>query len=754
MHSLDFNTFIREQLNAAQQEAVLHRDGPILVIAGAGSGKTRVITARITHLMLNHYVPSQSIVALTFTNKAANEMKERITRFLGTTRIPLPFIGTFHAYCLRLLRQYDNSLDTPHFTILDGDDQIKLVNALLQRTSMHKTIAARAALYTISQVKNQLIDATQVRTLFTHPSIEQLYFQYEKEKKASKCFDFDDLMLEVLRLFKTNSIFQQTHQNNITHILVDEYQDTNVVQHELLRHMVLGKDLMASENQINSSVCAVGDEDQSIYSWRGATIANIANFKKDFSNTKVIKIEQNYRSVQPILELANTIIKYNVDRTPKKLWSNRLGVDRVRILTCLSEYQEGDSIAQCIKIAWSTEKCSSIAVLYRTHIQSRAIEESLIKHSIPYIIIGGIQFYERKEIKDLFAYLRLVVNPFDRVSFFRIVNTPIRGLGEKCEDLIRSYWDEQPFLSFRQIINALISSNTLKPTKKAALEQLLSCFNDVAFTTAPSVALNIFIKKTRYTDYLKHTYEAQEAQERIDNIHELLDATRHFEENGINTIELLLHEIALMQDKAHKQDNNHRAVFLMTLHAAKGLEFDTVILAGLEEGILPSGRALNSSESIEEERRLLYVGITRAKEHLLITHSKYRYTYGKMVDQTGSRFLDEIPSYMASRHDNATHNHVQLNSFFAQWFNITQQHNSVTTFGSANTLPFRTAPQPDSARAANSKETAWRIHQPVRHAQYGIGTIKNTEIKSDDTYITVSFKTGTKKISARFLERV
>lgn len=426
-HIITFNNFLRNDLNSAQQEAVQHRDGSLLIVAGAGSGKTRVITARIANLILNEHIDPSSIIALTFTNKAAKEMQERIRFFLGGDTA-IPFIGTFHAYCLRILKNNAHLLPTPFISILDSDDQQKMLHGIITRHHLNKQTTAQQLGYQISQIKNQTHNPDQMAYSWgQNPLIKQLFAAYEEEKRASKCLDFDDLLLETLRLFKRNpqlpdgTHFMQRFHNSIAHILVDEYQDTNVVQHELLTAMA-----KQNKQRVVDSICVVGDEDQSIYSWRGATVANIMNFKKDFDNTTVIKLEQNYRSVQPILEIANQIIKHNKNRNPKKLWSERTGSDRIRRIICASDYQESETIAHFLTCAGRTQKLNTIAILYRTHFQSRSLEEGLIRYSIPYKIVGGIQFYERKEVKDLLAYLRLIVNPFDRTSFFRVINCPAR----------------------------------------------------------------------------------------------------------------------------------------------------------------------------------------------------------------------------------------------------------------------------------------------------------------------------------------
>lgn len=454
------NQFITQQLNHEQQKAVIQKNGVLLVIAGAGSGKTRIITARIAHLILNEHVPASSILALTFTNKAAKEMKERIELFLGDHAHP-PYIGTFHSYCLRLLKKNNSLLDNQFISILDEDDQQKLLQSIITRNNIGKQITAKQLSYQISHIKNQTLTPNQYET-FNNKLFTSIYKAYEHEKQISKCLDFDDLLLETLKLFKKNPDFKKEFQETIRHILVDEYQDTNIVQHALLKQMSIDD----SHTFISDSLCVVGDEDQSIYSWRGATVANIINFKQDFPQSNLIKIEQNYRSVQPILEVANKVIEHNKNRNPKQLWSEKQGSNRIRNLICLSDYHEAEVIAHLIKSSRQKRKEQSIALLYRTHFQSRTLEEGLIKHSIPYKIVGGVQFYERKEIKDLLAYLKLLINPFDRTSFFRIINTPSRGLGTKFEEQVHELWDNEPFLTFNNIINKLIEGDSQPKAKK------------------------------------------------------------------------------------------------------------------------------------------------------------------------------------------------------------------------------------------------------------------------------------------------
>lgn len=726
--------FIEMELNEQQRNAVLQKNGCTLVIAGAGSGKTRVITARIAHLIADQHVDPRAIIALTFTNKAAKEMAERIRHFLPD-RTELPFIGTFHGYCVKLLRMNANLLDLPFFTIIDTDDQEKIVHGILQRNNLTKQITVKQCLSYISSLKNTTLNITQQQNFFKqHHIVKDIFQAYETEKKISKCLDFDDLLHYGLALFN-NAPFKMIFQERIRHILVDEYQDTNLIQHALLKAMT------THENTFNiDSVCVVGDDDQSIYSWRGATIANMINFQQDFSQNSVIKLEQNYRSVQPILDIANTVIQHNKQRNPKKLWSTKQAKNPIISFTCSSEYQEGDVIVELCKLLQKKHILGSCAVLYRTHFQSRAIEEALIKHAIPYKIIGGIQFYERKEIKDLLAYLRLIVNPFDRPSFWRIINTPTRGLGQAFQDHMYEQWNDQPFLTYAQIIEKLIHNEDVKGKKAESLQVFINVFKDLLPNTPPVKALQEIVQRSSYITYLKESCEQEEAQIRIDNINELARAIDHFQTEQNGKLDQFLQEVALMQEKALNQKEDPEALVMMTYHAAKGLEFDTVVLVGLEEGLLPSSRSLHDADALEEERRLFYVGITRARERLLLSASRYRYTYGKTNTQIPSRFLKEIPEHLITTHEIGTYLYA-IKSVIAQWLHADYKPSSpVITFGTtrSETISIKTC-------------SVWRVNEPVKHAIFGIGTIKQVEDKNGATYISVQFKTGLKKVLSSFL---
>ena len=788
-HIDQFNTFIEKNLNKEQRTAVTHQKGSLLIVAGAGSGKTRVITTRIAHLILNQHVFPSTIVALTFTNKAAQEMKERIQHFLNG-HYDLPFVGTFHSFCLRLLKQNSELLDHPFFSILDEDDQHKILQGIIAKSGLQKKTTAKQLSYQISQIKNQTINP-ETHDLYTlNPMIREIYFAYEQEKTASKCLDFDDLLLEVVKLLKKNKKFRTDFQEKVQHVLVDEYQDTNIVQHELLKLMAL-----TEKNKLAiDSLCAVGDEDQSIYSWRGATVSNIMNFTQDFQGTTIIKIEQNYRSVQSILDLANTVINNNLNRNPKNLWSEKTGSDRIRAIAFLSEYQEAEAIAHFLKSAVAKkQKLNQMAILYRTHFQSRAIEEALLKHSVPYKIIGGIQFYERKEIKDILAYLKLVVNPFDRPSFFRVVNCPLRGLGNKFEEQFHATWNANLFATFKDITAQLIEQKEITGTKKDALVAFIKLFDGLSHTDKPRKVVEHFISATHYFSYLKETYDQEEALSKIDNVKELIQAIDHLESEKVITIADFLDQVALMQAQIQTESNEKDPVLLMTLHAAKGLEFDTVILTGLEEGLLPSSRSLSSEESIEEERRLFYVGITRAQERLLLTYSRYRYNFGTMTDQRPSRFVQEIPFGSIPLFDASYWQTIQMSQFFANWLggksNDTSQEKLVkdpsihslrehsgrtekekipfvvsdatSTMLRINSgvVPVRRSLGEDGSNHTKSKisvkaaTSLWKKNQPVTHATFGLGIVQDIELRANGiTILQIKFKVGVKKLESSYVK--
>lgn len=734
---MDFESFLRNQLNEPQQQAATHERGPILVIAGAGSGKTRIITARIAHLLLNTHALPSSIVALTFTNKAAQEMRHRIGSFLGPDT-ELPFVGTFHAYCLRLLKINAHILGLAHFTILDSDDQLAMLKKLLERAG-NKRLSARQAHYHIGLHKNTPAHSE----LAENSMLNDIYNAYEAEKRISNCLDFDDLLIKALDLF-AQPAFAIRFRQQVRHVLVDEYQDTNHVQHELLKAMALDHKDFAID-----SLCAVGDEDQSIYSWRGATVDNILSFATTFPDTTCVTVEQNYRSVQPILTVANTLIANNTNRNPKQLWSQRTGNNRIALCLCRSEHQEADLIAHTVKTRARMVDPTTIAVLYRTHAQSRTIEEALLKRSIPYRIVGGTQFYDRKEVKDILAYARLIANPYDRIAFNRAINCPPRRLGDAFIEQFMALWQAQPLLTYRDVAHKLLEEKTLATAQATSLRGFLHVLEQAPTDHLPHYIFEYLIKTLEYAAYLNDEYEPQEAESRLQNVQELINAAQFFQEQGVTTLEQLLQEIALLQDAIH-QEKGVSCIQLMTLHAAKGLEFDTVIIAGLEEGLLPSTKSLDNESNIEEERRLLYVGMTRAQNYLLLTRTEFRTVYGNTLYQTASRFVAEMPTSLLSMQECTAWREMQAQWFAQQWFTGTPARPTIQIFSSQPTKS--AAPKPSLSPHAVNKKESWKVYQPITHPTFGVGIIQAVETKENGkTYLTAQFKSGIKKIDSSFL---
>ncbi len=764
----EFNHFLQTQLNEPQRQAVEKIDGSLLVIAGAGSGKTRVITARITNLIINHHVDPRSIVALTFTNKAAKEMQERVATFLHNTAL-VPTVATFHSYCLQILKTHQRLLPFDNFSIMDSADQQKLVGSILKKHELDKRVNLRQIIATISSYKNRnatgtdIDDADSASTYKFH----EVYNMYEQEKRLNKSLDFDDLLVYTLKLFQENAEFKARFQKQIRHILVDEYQDTNCIQNELLRHMVLD----AGQKLAIDSICAVGDEDQSIYSWRGATIENILKFHKDFPGTQVIKIEQNYRSTQHILDIANHVITNNSSRNHKNLWSEQPLAQKTIIFECNSEFQEADVITSLVQAVAEDESLQSIAILYRTHYQSRVLEEAMIKANIPYKIIGGIQFYERKEIKDILSYLRFFYNPFDRISFSRIINCPTRGLGEKFEEQFQEMWGMNPFSSGLEIIKMMLAEK-MTSAKHQALTNFYHLFVGMQPDITPFEAIKKILETTHYITYLDDNFDKSESTTKKENIQELLRAIIHFQDEGIVTVSGLLDAIALMQDILKKQDVAKEYVQMMTLHSAKGLEFNTVILSGLEDGIVPSTPSINEN-NVQEERRLFYVGLTRACKRLLLTHCRTRSTYGQTNVQIRSRFVDEIPTDLVLEQPAIYWSVSQIKNYFKQWITGTEvkifNADHVQTFAAQSHKPKLSKFNPPLKTVTKSSVNAYpttpmgsvqklqsspfKKLQSIEHASFGLGIVHEIETKGTVTIVTVRFNMhGMKKIDSKFLK--
>jgi DNA helicase-2/ATP-dependent DNA helicase PcrA len=726
-------------------------------------------------------------------------MKERIKKHLPTAQ--LPFVGTFHSYCVRLLRQYAPLLPFQDFTILDSDDQRSMLKKIMQRHGLEKQITPSKMLGLISFDKNHLPE--QKPEDRQYPSFfEEVRAAYEKEKALAHAYDFDDLLVETLKLLTDNPSVRTSWQERVRHLLVDEYQDTNQIQHALLKTFAMN----SSQKLTLDSLCAVGDQDQSIYSWRGAQANNMALFAKEFAPVTTINIEQNYRSVQPILNAANAVITNNPKRIEKKLWSARPADGRIVSTYCQTGTQEAQLIMQTVSMSRQRVSLNDIAILYRTHHQSRLLEEALMHAGIAYTIIGGIRFYERKEIKDLLAYARLIANPFDRPSLLRIINTPTRGIGDKCINMLMDLWEQEPLLNCIQLLTKLYDdpNNGLNRNQRAGFGFLVNMFSTLPKQDTPSVQINHVITATGYRDFMRKSHEEPELTSRLENVTELQQAIEVFEqENPEGKLSDFLEQVVLMQEKANADDAAAEQVRLMTLHAAKGLEFDTVIISGLEEELFPSSRALQSSKELEEERRLMYVGITRAKEYLLLTHSQLRATYGSVTQQLPSRFLQEVPGSLITHHDVREASPILRAQTIAQWLDVTPKHHGshgqelreVKTYAPKHRrLQTSSRPSPTGRQQVTRKRvpasgvtskpvshsthgstgsvlphhlrrskpnlptpssSPWKNRMPVAHTTFGVGIVQKVEEKgSDEWYLTISFKSGVKKLSSKFVRSV
>jgi DNA helicase-2/ATP-dependent DNA helicase PcrA len=754
-----FKFFFDHNLNADQQRAVAPREGIFLVRAGAGSGKTRVITARILRLLLEYQVPTNSIVALTFTNKAAREMQDRVVHSLPPS-IKLPVISTFHSYGLNLLKRYGSLINIAQFSILDSDDREKMLQTIIKRHNIPKRITATSMGSAISRYKNSITSIHQKpRSEWSDPLYHQIWNTYEQERRAAHCLDFDDLLVETLRLFETQPDFKHELQNLVQHILVDEYQDTNRLQHAIIQHMAYTEKNMCALK----SLCVVGDENQAIYSWRGATVDNMTKFHDSFPQTALVSITQNYRSVQPVLQTANSVITNNRYHATHEIWSNRKASNRVRFLTCTSSYQEGELVATCGEHFQKTKSLSKLAVLYRSHFQSRALEEALVRNSIPYVIVGGTQFYDRQEIKDLLAYLRLAYNPFDRVSFIRCINTPSRGLGDAFIEQAMEIWSTDIQYSFYDTTQFMLDKKLLPPRKHESLAQFKSIIQAVSSAESVRQSLEIVIERTAFITYLINSYDADEAQERIANVHELSNAIAAMEERGITSLAAFLDEVALVQDYKVHDKQSQEVVRLMTLHSAKGLEFDTVIIPGLEEGLFPSMQSTYQDSSLEEERRLLYVGITRARERLLMTCTETRFMYGTTRQQQPSRFVKELPDECVTYDDTASRFFSQVQQSLTTWLRTSEstheQRSSPNIPVKQKIIPslhldcsFNDLAAKSSSNTVSSKQPSWRLQQRVVHPKFGEGTIKKIEYHPPTTYLTIQFSGEFKKIADTFVK--
>lgn len=631
-------------LNEKQREAVLATDGPVLVVAGAGSGKTRALTHRIAYLIKEKGIAPHQILAVTFTNKAAGEMRDRVLRLLGKEKdsFDIPLIGTFHSVCVKILRKHIHLLDFENqFAIYDAADQLILVKHIFEDLKIgEKEMNPRAVLGSIGNAKNKLIGPEEFGRMaqsYFEEKVSRVYHIYQERLKKNSALDFDDILMKTVELFRKHTPILDQYQERFRFIHVDEYQDTNHAQYILTN-------LLAAKYR---NICAIGDHDQAIYSWRGATVQNILDFEHDYPEVKVITMEQNYRSTQPILDSAQAVIKRNRKRKDKKLWTDRDGGDTVRLWIAHNERHEAELAAEAIRSAVRGHESADyrdFVILYRTNAQSRVIEEVFMRYGMPYKIIGGIRFYQRKEIKDMLAYLRAIANPADSLSLMRIVNIPQRNIGPKTLEKIETFANTKDYSLFEAMLHIRDIEDDLPEAKKESIEKFAHLIRRLQKENSHATAgalIKFALDETGYKKFLDDG--TIEGEARLENVAELISVASKYDklEPGMS-LNVFLEEVALVSD-LDTLDEKDNAVTLMTLHSAKGLEFPWVFIVGLEEGLLPHSQSIFNPEELEEERRLFYVGCTRAMDRLHLLYTKNRMLYGETQDVVPSQFLADIP---------------------------------------------------------------------------------------------------------------
>lgn len=740
-----------DRLNPAQRRAVLETEGPLLVFAGAGSGKTRVLTYRIAYLLQEKGVSPQNILAVTFTNKAAEEMRERVEALLGRAAKGI-WISTFHSACARILRQHIDRLGFDrNFVIYDEEDQQRHLKSVMNELDLDpKLFPLRAMQSRIDRMKNEGITPENFRpspfNIF-EKRLALVYERYQEDLRRNNGVDFGDLLLFVLLLFRKEPDLLRTYQNLWRYVMVDEFQDTNLIQYHLIRKLVEG----------HQNLCVVGDDDQSIYRWRGAEVGNILNFEKDFPQAKVITLEQNYRSTRRILQAANHIVKENRWRKEKALWTENPEGDLLTLYVAEDEADEAAFVVR--KILEHVERSVSetgepsyrdIAVFYRINAQSRALEEELIQQHIPYTIVGGTKFYERKEIKDILAYLKLMVNPSDGLSLRRIIHEPPRGIGEKTIERLSIFAREKGLSLFEGMKEALKEDWLSKGTRERieGFVHLLEELRQKASMLPPSQLTLDLLLKTGYLERLREE-GTEVALSRMENIDELVHVMSDLEAKGENvSIEAFLDRVALLSEADHYEDRGNQ-VSLMTLHCAKGLEFPIVFIVGMEEGLLPHSRRGEELEDLEEERRLCYVGITRAKQKVYLSRAKRRSTFGTGRANLPSRFLDELPSELmeVAEQPYGTPPLLSKTTWFEE-FQIDPRKRG---------LPSEEAEENGESRNHEERRLCpegfflLRPGMRVRHPKFGDGRVKSIEGMDEDQKATILFATqGPKRLKTRY----
>ncbi|MFC1559652.1 ATP-dependent helicase [Candidatus Margulisiibacteriota bacterium] len=706
---------VLKSLNPTQQEAVKHFDGPLLIIAGAGSGKTRVLTHRIAYLIKEKHIPARDILAVTFTNKAANEMKHRLKRLIGILSRNM-WVGTFHAICGRILRRDIDKIGMEkNFVIFDTDDQLSLMRSVIKELKLdeEKKYRPLVILQAVGRAKNELIgpkDLEERSMEQFEENVAKAYVLYQKKLVENNALDFDDMLCHTVKLFKESPKTLESYQERLKYISIDEYQDTNHVQYTLTK-LLAGK---------YKNICVVGDNDQSIYGWRGANFKNILNFERDYKNVKVVVLEQNYRSTQNILNAANRVIMNNTVRKEKNLWTKNPEGDLPTHFTAINGRSEAMFIAEeikkltCLPAGRSDKfKYSDFAVLYRTNAQSRLLEEVFLQEGLPYRIISGVRFYERREIKDIIAYLRIIVNSKDNISAIRIMNNALDGIGKGTLAKLEARGSKEG----RSIIELLQNIDTLDLSEKIkkALGKFIDMINGFKFDMSglsASQMIEKVIYESGYKRKLEEEHEAgkEETLSRVENIKELMSVAKEYEKNSDdNSLPAFLAHVSLMTD-LDNLDEKAPAITLMTLHSAKGLEFPAIFMAGMEEGIFPHYRSIYDPAELEEERRLCYVGMTRAKQKLYLVSAQERLLFGDTWQNGPSRFIEEIPESL-------------LNSI----------------------SPDESPVEAGTVTVNEDFENVYQVGQTVNHPKWGPGEIMGISGTGSEVIIKISFENGREK---------
>jgi len=773
-------------LNAQQREAVAHTEGPLLILAGAGSGKTRVITHRIAHIITTRHVPPSAILAVTFTNKAAGEMRERVSALLEAQNLDSqPNISTFHSFCVRLLRRDGDPLAairpgfTRRFSIYDDDDQLLIIKAAYRNLGLEEKdfVQYRACLSRISHAKNQKQTPQDFYRTATNKEQERLaavFEIYEKDLRTANALDFDDLLLEAVRLLQHDQPTRDAWNRRLSYVMIDEYQDTNRSQYELMRLL----------SQSHQNVCVVGDEDQSIYSWRGADIKNILDFEHDFPKAKIIRLEQNYRSTKNILAAAGAVVENNKERKGKKLWTESDAGDLIGVYPAFDAENEALFIADSIDKQIAARPGDHIAVLYRTNFQSRQIEEALRRYGRKYNIVGGFSFYQRAEIKDTIAYLKLSVSTADSVGLLRVINTPARGIGRTTVEQIEAHARDKG-VSLWTAIEQIIDGQQLSTRSQSSLVTFRNLIQELSLVASSEPLpdlIKFILDRTGYRKMLEQE-KTPEAEARQENLDELTNAAVEAAERGETVWDFLDHAALVAEADAY---DNQAPVTLMTLHNAKGLEFPVVFIAGLEMGLFPHSRSLNSESMLEEERRLCYVGMTRAEKRLVLSWAKYRRRFGggEQERSTPSWFLGEVPEKLmvnlgpqdeagevdltAERYD--VRQSVRRTTYTGRTYNSLQ---NISEFFSERGIAFNQPrpaappkPQPRQAPVIPPRPSlptkplptptgpprrVARTGMTVEHPKYGKGTVVRREGDGDNAKITVNFPHhGLKKLVEKY----